>query len=183
MDAEVLKLIRPTDRVLIVWSSTNSQTETSMKNMLESLKTVVSDESAIQLENLEVYLQRPVSTNGESSLKPTIILTGWPEAFKHGQHNFEVYSRLVALFPVSGRIISRESAGADLASTVESLRKAAVLAGFVDIKFVCLSVSLKLTSSFNLKLFSHLKTLVDRFYLEMPSCFPTSLYKLITLLK
>ncbi|BHF76016.1 Anamorsin [Sparganum proliferum] len=137
MDAEVLKLIHPTDRLLIVWSSsTNTQTETPMKEMLECLKTVVTDESAIQMENLEVYLQRPALPNRDSPLKPTIILTGWPEAFKRGQHTFEFYSRLVTELPVSGRIISREDADTDLASAVESLRKAAVLAGFVDIKFI-----------------------------------------------
>ncbi|KAL7053601.1 hypothetical protein AAHC03_026970 [Spirometra sp. Aus1] len=137
MDAEVLKLIRPTDRLLVVWSSsTNTQTETPMKDMLECLKTVVTDESAIQMENLEVYLQRPALPNRDSTHKPTIILTGWPEAFKRGQHTFEFYSRLVAELPVSGRIISREDADTDLASAVESLRKAAVLAGFVDIKFI-----------------------------------------------
>ncbi|KAL7052888.1 hypothetical protein AAHC03_026458 [Spirometra sp. Aus1] len=137
MDAEVLKLIRPTDRLLVVWSSsTNTQTETPMKDMLECLKTVVTDESAIQMENLEVYLQRPALPNRDSTHKPTIILTGWPEAFKRGQHTFEFYSRLVAELPVSGRIISCEDADTDLASAVESLRKAAVLAGFVDIKFI-----------------------------------------------
>ncbi|VDL95477.1 unnamed protein product [Schistocephalus solidus] len=137
MDAEVLKLIHPTDRLLIVWSSsTNAQTETSMRDVLERLKTVVSKESAIQMENLEIYLQRSDSPSSESSFKPTIILTGWPEAYKHGQHNFEIYSRLISQLPVCGRIISREIADTDLASTVESLRKAAVLAGFVDVKFI-----------------------------------------------
>ncbi|EUB62290.1 Anamorsin -like protein [Echinococcus granulosus] len=144
MNPNVLKELKPTDTVTVIWDSLGSQTVSSnevMHSLLRSLKSAVPN-GIVQLENLSIFTASTVASAG------SVILTGWPEAFPTGKHDFKLFSALVVKMPVGGRLISREAVGGDLAASVGRIRKAALLSGLVNIKFiecesgcVCLSAS------------------------------------------
>ncbi|KAL5962242.1 hypothetical protein TSMEX_010018 [Taenia solium] len=144
MNPRVLRELKSTDTVTVVWDSPGSHAVSSneaMHSLLESLKTAVPD-GTVQLENLNIFITSTVASAG------SVILTGWPEAFPAGKYNFELFSALVAKMPVGGRLIAREAVEGDLAASIERIRKAAMLSGLVDIKFIeCESGSVCLSAS------------------------------------
>ncbi|VDM15848.1 unnamed protein product [Hydatigera taeniaeformis] len=143
MNSRVLKELKSTDTVTVIWdsSSTGDSQNEAMESLVQSLKTVVLDGN-VNLENLNIFIHSAVSSVG------SVIITGWPEAFPAGKHDFEFFSTLVSRMPIGGRLISREVVEGDLTTSLERIRKAALLSGLVDIKFVecesgflCLSAS------------------------------------------
>ncbi|VDD79406.1 unnamed protein product [Mesocestoides corti] len=132
MNADVLKQIQPTDKVVVIWGTSASQTAPSnadMQSLLESLKSTVTGGS-VQLENFDIL------TNSSAPLNADIILSGWPAPFPFGKHDFTYFSQLVVKMPAGGRLIAREVFEGDLAKAVERIRKAAVLGGLINIKFI-----------------------------------------------
>ncbi|VUZ50825.1 unnamed protein product [Hymenolepis diminuta] len=155
MNAEILKKLEPSDTVTVFWGLSSSQStpsNESMKSLVEALKSKVTTGS-VQLENFDIFMENA------SAIAGSVILTGWPIAFPAGKHDFTFFSTLVARMPVGGRLFSREMVDGDLAEAVETIRKAALLSGFVDIKFiecesgcVCLSASLPYQTGASAKL-------------------------------
>ncbi len=143
MNPEVLKQIQPTDKVTVVWAAQDNKAATAddtMQSLMESLKSAVSaGGGSIQLENLDIF------TGNTAAKAGSLILTGWPEAYPAGKHDFNLFSSFVAKMPSGGRLIAREAVDGDLAKSVERIRKAAVLSGLVNIKFVRSNVLIKFT--------------------------------------
>lgn len=132
MNPRVLRELKPTDTVTVIWDAPGSHTISSsdtMQSLLQSLETAVPD-GTVHLENLNIFISSTATSAG------SVVLTGWPEAFPTGKHNFELFSALVAKMPVGGRLIAREAVEGDLAASIERIRKAALLSGLIDIKFV-----------------------------------------------
>lgn len=132
MNAEVIKQIQPTDKVSVIWTHNGDAiADDVIQTLVDALKSIISSASGnIQIENLENFTANPSSTVGN------LILTGWPEAYPPGKHDFNLFSNLVNKMPSGGKLIAREKFDGDLADSVKRIRKAAVLAGLVNIKFV-----------------------------------------------
>lgn len=132
MNSEILKELKTTDIVTVIWCTSALQSppsNESMQSLVETLRSVV-NEGSVQLENFDIFKKNQRAITG------TVILAGWPVAFPDGKCDFDFFSALATKMPVGGRLFARETVEGDLAYAVERIRKAALLGGLVDIKFV-----------------------------------------------
>ncbi|KAM7536603.1 hypothetical protein Aperf_G00000082876 [Anoplocephala perfoliata] len=144
LNSEILKELKPNDKVTVIWGISVSQSppsNESMQSLVNELKSTVT-EGSVQLENFDIF------KGDQSAMAGTVTLAGWPAAFPDGKCDFDFFSALVTKMPVGGHLFARETVGGDLAYAVERIRKAAILGGLVDVKFIecesgciCLSAS------------------------------------------